>query len=208
MQLVLCNTRLAVAGSPHCHAAASFHLYDEEDRLVHPLKIIVIRARSAHSRRGTTSMAGATLPCSLGRSGRRARKREGDGATPIGSWTLSEVLYRADCARRPRTALPVRALRPNDGWCDASGDRNYNRKIQHPYPVSAERLWRQDHVYDLIVVLSHNRLPRLQGLGSAVFLHLARPGYPPTEGCIAMSERDLRRLLAVANRRTRLVVGQ
>jgi L,D-peptidoglycan transpeptidase YkuD (ErfK/YbiS/YcfS/YnhG family) len=207
MQLALCNTRPTAAGSPHRHAPPCFHQYDEKEWLVHSLKTFVVRARSAGSSRGTTLVAGVPLPSGLGRCGRRARKREGDGATPIGTWALVEVLYRADRIGRPRTALPIRALRPDDGWCDASGDRNYNRAVRHPYPASAERLWRQDHVYDLIVVLSHNRLPRVQGMGSAVFIHLARIGYSPTEGCIALSEPDLRRLLANAGRRTRLVVS-
>lgn len=165
-----------------------------------------VHSMGAGATRGAVLLAGTALRCALGRSGRRARKREGDGATPAGRWILLEVLYRADRVRRPRTGLPVRALRPSDGWCDAVGDRNYNRRVVHPYPASAERLWRQDHVYDLIVVLSQNRVPRVQGHGSAVFIHLARTGLAPTEGCVALGERDLRRLLAGADRRTRLLV--
>lgn len=146
------------------------------------------------------------MPCSLGRSGKRARKREGDGATPIGLWRLVEVYYRADRVARPATRLPVRALRRDDGWCDANGDRNYNRWVRHPYPVSAEHLWRADHLYDLVVVLSHNRVPRVQGGGSAIFMHLPRPGYRPTEGCIAVAARDLRDLLRRADRHARIAV--
>jgi L,D-peptidoglycan transpeptidase YkuD (ErfK/YbiS/YcfS/YnhG family) len=135
-----------------------------------------------------------------------AMKREGDGATPTGRWRLVEVLWRPDRGQRPRTRLPVSAIRPDDGWCDHSPDRNYNRRVRHPYPVSAERLWRADRLYDIVVVLSHNQRPRIRGRGSAVFLHLARDGYAATEGCIALSERDMRRLLGRADRRTTLVI--
>ncbi|MEQ1615963.1 MAG: L,D-transpeptidase family protein [Hyphomicrobiaceae bacterium] len=173
----------------------------------YPPRKFLVRAHSTRATRGLLFVGDAKFTCSLGRSGLRARKREGDGATPIGIWTLVEVLYRADRVGRPRTRLAVRAIKPADGWCDAVGDRNYNRGVSHPYPVSAERLWRHDHVYDLIVVLSHNRRPRVQGFGSAVFMHLARPGFTSTEGCVAMAERDLRLLLAHTDRRSQLVIA-
>lgn len=148
--------------------------------------------------RGRLVGGGSSLPCVIGRSGRAARKREGDGATPIGCFRMLEVLYRADRIRRPATGLPVRALRQHDGWCDAAGDRNYNRPVRHPYPASAEHLWRDDHLYDIVVVLDCNIRPRVQGRGSAIFMHLARTDRVPTAGCIALSPRDLRLLLARA----------
>ena len=97
--------------------------------------------------------------------------------------------------RRPRTGLPVRPIRPDDGWCDAPADRNYNRAVRHPYPASAERLWRMDHLYDVVVVLRHNWRPRVRAGGSAIFVHLARSGYAPTEGCIALKPGHLLRLV-------------
>ena len=105
------------------------------------------------------------------------------------------VLYRADRIRRPSTGLPVRSIGRSDGWCDAAGDRNYNRLVRHPYPASAERLWRADGLYDIVVVLDHNRVPRVRGAGSAIFMHVAGPGYPPTAGCIALQREHLLRLL-------------
>jgi L,D-peptidoglycan transpeptidase YkuD (ErfK/YbiS/YcfS/YnhG family) len=150
---------------------------------------------SAAATRGLVRLGGLAFPCALGRSGRSVRKREGDGATPVGRWRLTAVLYRPDHGRRPATRLPVRPISPHDGWCDAPADRNYNRPVQHPYPASAERLWRDDGLYDLVVVLSHNARPRVRGAGSAVFLHLARVGYRPTEGCIALRREHLMRLL-------------
>lgn len=159
-------------------------------------RTVVVAGLSPAATRGMTRLGGLAFACALGRSGRRVRKREGDGATPIGSWRLLGVLYRADRVRRPVTALPVRPIAPVDGWCDAPGDRNYNRYVRHPYPASAERLWRDDSLYDVVVVLSHNRRPRVQGAGSAVFMHVAQSGYAPTAGCIALKRTHLLRLLA------------
>lgn len=170
-------------------------------------RALPVLSRSRGATRGWVRAGSLMLPCALGRSGRSFGKREGDGATPSGMWRPVLVLYRADRMMRPRTALPVRPLRPDDGWCDAVGDRNYNRHVRHPYPVSAERLWRADGVYDAIVVLDHNRRPRVQGGGSAIFIHLARRHYTPTEGCIALGPRDLRLLLSRMGPRTRLAIG-
>jgi L,D-peptidoglycan transpeptidase YkuD (ErfK/YbiS/YcfS/YnhG family) len=157
--------------------------------------VAAVLSLSAASHRGIVRLGGLTFACALGRSGCRARKREGDGATPMGCWRLERVLYRADRVRRPATALPLRRISSSDGWCDAPPDRNYNRPVRHPYPASAERLWREDGLYHLIVVLSHNARPRVRGGGSAVFMHVARPGYLPTEGCIALRRDHLQRLL-------------
>ncbi len=141
--------------------------------------------------RGKLRLGILYLPCALGRGGRRAGKCEGDGATPLGTWRVREVLYRADRTPRPGTSLPARMIRPEDGWCDAPGDRNYNRPVRHPYPASAERLWREDDLYDVVVVLDYNLRPRVRGKGSAIFMHVARPGYRPTEGCIALRRDHL-----------------
>jgi L,D-peptidoglycan transpeptidase YkuD (ErfK/YbiS/YcfS/YnhG family) len=156
----------------------------------------MIMGLCARSARGIVKLGGLAFPCALGRAGRRVRKREGDSATPIGRWRMTEVLYRADRVRRPATALPVRPIRRDDGWCDAPADRNYNRAVRHPYPASAEHLWRADPLYDVVVVLSHNAMPRVRGLGSAVFMHVAKPGHGPTEGCVALRREHLLRLLA------------
>lgn len=158
---------------------------------------LFVRSLSAASCRGWLDCGGLRIPCALGRSGRRANKHEGDGASPIGRLTVLSVHYRADRCRRPHTGLPVFKLNRRDGWCDAPADRNYNRPVRHPYPASAEHLWRQDGLYDVLVVLDYNIHPRCRGRGSAIFLHVADPAWKPTEGCIAVTEADMKLLLAV-----------
>ncbi len=168
--------------------------------------MVRVRALSASHHRGWLTVGGAVVPCALGRGGRRVIKREGDGATPIGTFRPLRVLYRADRVLRPRTTLPVRGIRPHDGWCDAPADANYNRLVRHPYPASAEQMWRADHLYDLVIVIDHNQHPRMRGAGSAVFLHLARDGFAPTAGCVAMRRADMVRLISRLHRRTRICI--
>lgn len=158
-------------------------------------RFIAVRSTTAPATQGRLSIGGCSFPCALGRSGRRHMKREGDGATPIGDWPLREAFYRPDRMRRPLTGLPLRALHRDDGWCDATGDRNYNRNIRRPYPGSAEGMWREDHLYDIVIVAGYNDFPRVQGLGSAIFMHLARPGYTPSEGCVTLKRAHMLRLL-------------
>lgn len=153
--------------------------------------ILAVRPRPGHRTQGILELAGRTLPCALGRSGVAALKREGDGATPIGSWPLREVFYRPDRGPRPTTGVAVRALRPDDGWCDTPFDANYNRNVRLPYDGRTESMWRDDHLYDIVVMLGYNDCPRVQGAGSAIFMHLAREGYRPTQGCVALARRDL-----------------
>ena len=158
-------------------------------------QVVRVLALSARATKGLVVLGPLRFACALGRSGWRARKREGDGATPVGRWRIGAVRYRPDRVRRPSTALCVRALTPNEGWCDAPADRNYNRGVRHPYPASAERLWRQDHLYDLLAILAYNDRPRVRGRGSAIFLHVAHAAYAPTEGCIALRGSHLARLI-------------
>jgi L,D-peptidoglycan transpeptidase YkuD (ErfK/YbiS/YcfS/YnhG family) len=138
--------------------------------------------------------------CALGKGGvvSAEAKREGDGASPAGVWTIRRILYRPDRGPAPTTRLLTAPMAPDDGWCDAPADPAYNRPVKLPYPASCERMWRDDHVYDLVGVLAHNDDPPVPGLGSAIFLHLAREDYSPTEGCVALARPDLDLLLSVA----------
>jgi L,D-peptidoglycan transpeptidase YkuD (ErfK/YbiS/YcfS/YnhG family) len=143
--------------------------------------------RSIHDRSKGFLIAGqAVFPCALGRGGIIVAKREGDGGTPRSSLPLRSVLYRADRLPRPRTLLPVRAIKPRDAWCDEASDRRYNRLIDRPPGQAEERLTRDDHLYDVIVELGWNDRPVIRGRGSAIFWHLARQGFTPTAGCVAV----------------------
>lgn len=144
--------------------------------------------------------------CAVGRGGVRSDKEEGDGATPRGCWPFRRVLYRPDRVPPPETALIVEPLAPDDGWSDDPADPAYNRPVKLPHGPSHERLWREDEIYDLIVVLGHNDDPPRPGAGSAIFLHLARPDYAPTEGCVALARDDLVAVLAATGPADRLCV--
>lgn len=146
------------------------------------------------------SAAEFTFRCVAGKGGLlpAAEKREGDGASPIGVWPLRRVLYRPDRVAAPETLLPTQPIQPNDGWCDAPQDAHYNRPVTLPYPASAERMWRDDAVYDIVVILGHNDDPVVPGHGSAIFWHLAREDWRPTEGCVAVAQTDMLRALALA----------
>nr|WP_294528577.1 L,D-transpeptidase family protein [uncultured Rhodopila sp.] len=146
---------------------------------------------------GLLTIQSETFRAALGRGGVRADKHEGDGATPVAALPLRQVLYRADRLAAPACAVPIRALLPDDGWCDDPADRRYNRSVRLPVGASAEALWREDAVYDIIGVLGWNDDPIEPGRGSAIFLHIAQPDYAPTEGCVALAPDDLRRVLAM-----------
>lgn len=167
---------------------------------------IIVRSLSARSAKGVLTYGSLSFPCAVGRSGCLAGKREGDGATPIGTFALREAFYRPDRLMRPRTQLPISPIKPSDGWCDAPADRNYNRPVQHPYAASAEQMWRSDGLYDVVIVLGHNDRPRIAGCGSAVFIHVAGPGLEPTEGCIALARPHLVRLLQAISPDTQISV--
>jgi L,D-peptidoglycan transpeptidase YkuD (ErfK/YbiS/YcfS/YnhG family) len=126
----------------------------------------------------------------IGPAGIAVKGGEGDNITPIGAFPVREIFYRADRIPKPDVALPLRAIQEDDGWCDAADDPNYNRFVKLPYRASAETLWRDDHLYDLILVLGYNDDPVAPGKGSAIFLHLAKPGYSPTQGCVALAYDD------------------
>jgi L,D-peptidoglycan transpeptidase YkuD (ErfK/YbiS/YcfS/YnhG family) len=138
---------------------------------------------------------GRVMRCALGGGGVRVDKQEGDGATPAGLLPLRRVLYRADRLRPPACAVPVEPIAPTDGWCDDPASGDYNRLVHLPFDAGHEELWRRDALYDLIGVLGWNDGPVVRGRGSAIFLHVARPDYAPTEGCVALALSDLTRVL-------------
>jgi L,D-peptidoglycan transpeptidase YkuD (ErfK/YbiS/YcfS/YnhG family) len=150
--------------------------------------------------RGTAWWAGRRMRCAVGRGGvvSARDKREGDGATPAGHWQMREVLFRADRLGEIVTPLACRELAPNDGWCDDPTDPAYNRPVHLPYRAHCEQLWLADHVYDVIVPLGYNDDPVIAGHGSAIFLHVARPHFTPTAGCVALALSNLLTVLREA----------
>jgi L,D-peptidoglycan transpeptidase YkuD (ErfK/YbiS/YcfS/YnhG family) len=156
---------------------------------------------------GRLTWRGDTLRCALGLGGVREEKSEGDGATPAGLLPLRRVLYRADRVPPPRCQMPIEPIGQTDGWCDTPSHRDYNRLVRLPHDARCEELWRRDDVYDVIAVLGWNDQPVVKGRGSAIFLHVARPDYGPTEGCVALALPDLLRILGEGVTVLRVLAG-
>jgi L,D-peptidoglycan transpeptidase YkuD (ErfK/YbiS/YcfS/YnhG family) len=167
--------------------------------------IVRIRTRPGRRSHGWLSAGPFALAVALGRTGIKANKREGDGATPRGRFRLVRLWWRADRTPVPRTRLPVRRITPHDAWCEDPTDRRYNRPVQAR--KGDDRLWREDRLYDFIIELDHNTRPRVAGRGSAVFVHVARPNFGPTAGCIALDAKRLKALLPRLGPGTRLEIG-
>jgi L,D-peptidoglycan transpeptidase YkuD (ErfK/YbiS/YcfS/YnhG family) len=167
---------------------------------------ILLRRAPSKPGEGRIALTHGVRRVALGRSGISALKREGDDSTPLGRFPIRLVLYRSDRVPRPRVPFPVRAIHDDDGWCEDPADRNYNRLVKLSPRSAADRLKRDDHLYDLVLVLGHNDRPRVKGKGSAIFIHLAREGFTPTAGCIAFCRRDLRALLGELRQGTEILV--
>lgn len=146
--------------------------------------------------------------CSIGKGGITVDKKEGDGGTPVGEFFIRRVFYRPDRIDRKeiQTTLPMQALTRNDGWCDDPNSPAYNTHVKLPFAASHEELWRQDHVYDLILVVGYNDAPIVQGKGSAIFIHIASEGYKPTAGCLGFTKRDLLEILKHLTPKTRIQI--
>jgi L,D-peptidoglycan transpeptidase YkuD (ErfK/YbiS/YcfS/YnhG family) len=170
------------------------------------LRRLAVRRKPGEPARGILHAGPLTLPAALGRGGIKANKREGDGATPRGAFRLKRLWWRADRHPRPSTLLPVRRITGADGWCEDPADRRYNLPLALPPGSKADRLKREDRLYDFIVEIDHNTRPRIAGRGSAVFVHVARPEFAPTAGCVALTMPALRRLLARLGPRTKIMV--
>jgi L,D-peptidoglycan transpeptidase YkuD (ErfK/YbiS/YcfS/YnhG family) len=174
----------------------------------HWLRLIRVVARPNRRSQGwlISGPGGSALPVALGRGGVLANKREGDGGTPAGRFHPVRLWWRADRLPRPLTALPVRRIGRSDAWCEDPSDRRYNRPFRRSAHEPGDRLRRDDGLYDLIIELDHNTRPRIAGRGSAVFIHVARPGFAPTAGCVALRRQDLRMLLPRLSAKTAIVI--
>lgn len=170
------------------------------------LSRMTVRRKPGNPSQGWLVAGPLALPVALGRAGVKPNKREGDGATPRGTFRLKRLWWRSERHPRPATLLPVQRIKPDDGWCEDPSDRHYNRPVKVPAGSNADRLARLDTLYDFVVELDHNTRPRVAGRGSAVFIHVARPQFAPTAGCVALDINSLRRLLIRLSSRTIIVV--
>lgn len=162
---------------------------------------IVVTVPSDTSTTGALEIARKTFRCTIGRAGviDSSLKKEGDGKTPLGTYPLRKLLYRRDRVERPETGLPVEPLTVDMGWCEDPAHADYNKMIRHPHPAATDRLMREDHLYDYIVVIGHNDAPIIPGRGSAIFLHLVKDDFSPTAGCVAVTAEDMRAILSFLN---------
>lgn len=168
-----------------------------------PFTILLVRRRFGAPHWGKLIAGGRAIPCAIGRTGITTMKREGDGASPRGTFALLGLWFRPD-KRRPRSLLPLRRIHREDGWCDAPGHPRYNQPIKRPCPASHEEMWRDDALYDLVIDIAWNRGPIIKGRGSAIFIHAARQGFSGTAGCIALRAKDLRWLAENIGSSTRI----
>jgi L,D-peptidoglycan transpeptidase YkuD (ErfK/YbiS/YcfS/YnhG family) len=167
----------------------------EPRTMVRKITRLYVSACAAERQKGVLRAGHVHFVCALGRAGIVGQKCEGDGGTPRGSLQVRRVFFRNDRMPRPQTILPLHAIRRDDAWCDDTHDRRYNRLIRRPEGEPEERLWRDDHVYDVIVELGWNDRPVRKGRGSAIFWHLARPHFGPTAGCVAVKRDIFRKVL-------------
>jgi L,D-peptidoglycan transpeptidase YkuD (ErfK/YbiS/YcfS/YnhG family) len=176
------------------------------DPIVRQIALIRVARRPGFRTRGWLWAGPTRIPVAIGRSGIVANKREGDGATPRGEFHPVRLWWRADRLPHPPTLLPTRPIRPDDAWIEDPKHRRYNNPVKRGPDEEGDRLWRKDRLYDLIIELDHNTRPRIAGRGSAVFVHVARPGFGPTAGCVALELPRLYWLLSRIGRRTRIAI--
>ena len=164
-------------------------------------------ARPGDRLKGLIRIGPHVIPCALGRGGITRFKREGDGGTPAARMALLYGYYRADRIARPVAHHRLSPTPPRLGWSDDVNDGRYNRPVSRPFNGSHEEMARADELYDTVIVLDWNVTRRALHRGSAIFLHLARPGYTPTAGCVAVTAKDMRRLLGFLAPGAELWVG-
>jgi L,D-peptidoglycan transpeptidase YkuD (ErfK/YbiS/YcfS/YnhG family) len=168
---------------------------------------IIVRAAPGDPRRAIVQAGHLTFRAALGRSGRTSRKREGDGATPIARMRILYGYYRRDRLSGPLlTTLPMIPIDKSMLWCDTPADARYNCPVRTPFSPSHEELQRKDRLYDICLVMDWNISSRRRNLGSAIFFHCAKPGYPPTQGCVAIDISDMRRLLPLIGPQTMVTI--
>ena len=150
---------------------------------------------------------GYKLKCSIGKSGTTNSKKEGDLATPKGTFKLGLLYYRKDRIKSLKCKIKKKTIKKNMGLCDDSRSEMYNREISFPFKYSAEKLYRKDRIYDLFINIKYNYCPSVKKKGSAIFLHLANSNYKPTSGCIAILKKDFLKILPLINNKTKISIS-
>jgi len=166
--------------------------------------VLIVQVDSAETSRGWAALGARRWRCTVGEGGIREDKVEGDAATPAGEYPLRRLYFRNDRLVLPKVRLPARPIAEHDGWCDDPRSPTYNRLVHVPNDWSAERMWREDSLYDLVVVVGYNDDPPEGEWGSAIFLHVAREDYAPTRGCVAFSRADLLELVLLIGPATKI----
>ena len=161
-----------------------------------------IQVKATERHLGELAFGSRIYKCALGKAGVTRHKTEGDHASPAGTYPIRAVYYRADRIPKPDTVFDCIKIAKSDGWCDDPAHPNYNQKITLPFTASHETLNRDDALYDIVVVLGHNDDPPIPGQGSCIFMHIARPEYEGTEGCIALSLQDMQVVLTSVRKDT------
>ena len=145
--------------------------------------------------------------CAVGKRGIKLKKREGDLITPKGTFDITKIFYRKDRIKHLNTKLKKNIIKKNMGWCDDPRSKNYNKLIFFPFNFSAEKLFKKENIYDIILVLNYNSKPIFKNKGSAIFIHVAKKDFRPTKGCIALRKQDLKKLLKIINKNTKVKIG-
>ena len=146
------------------------------------------------------------LRCAIGKRGITYKKKEGDQKTPKGTFSFKSIFYRKDRMRNLKTTIKKKIITKNMGWCDDSNSKYYNKLIKLPFKKKAEKMWLEDRIYDVLVVIDYNIKPVIKNKGSAIFLHIAKKNYPPTKGCIAINKKDILFLINKINNKTKLII--
>jgi L,D-peptidoglycan transpeptidase YkuD (ErfK/YbiS/YcfS/YnhG family) len=146
------------------------------------------------------------IKCAIGKNGVTKNKREGDLKTPKGIFKLKKIFYRSDRIKFFKSPIKKYCIKKNIGWCDDPKSKYYNREIKFPFNDSAEKFWRKDNIYDLIIVINYNFNPIIKNKGSAIFLHICKKNYLPTKGCIAINKKDMMNLIINIKNNTKLII--
>ena len=149
---------------------------------------------------------GYKLKCCIGKSGLTTRKKEGDLATPKGLFKLGLLYYRKDRIKTLKCKLNKKVIKKNMGWCDDVRSKRYNKEISFPFKYGAEKLYRIDKIYDILINIKYNQSPVIKNKGSAIFLHLSNQKYKPTTGCVAIKKKDFFKILPLINQNTKILI--